>query len=361
MTQTSIKIRIKSPQSQSWEPETGPDLWVTPTRDAQPRRGGDRQLRTVVIVAILGVLALVLTGVAYIGLGGRSPRPIAALDEAPSNPEAGAGAQSSLELIDRSIPPEAAGPPPLSGTAEADTPGAPSQVVERPRVSERLEAAPQEMPAETLTQQPETAGPVAAPSPGPAEDATPEPPPVPGDLAQTDAPFVEPEPPSQPTAASRPAPEVPQAVSQAPDSSGPPIPLPELEAPPAPAPEAPPAGTPAPGPVARAQFTSGISRREPIDLLGPRILAPRDQALSVFYFTDIRGMTGHTVTHRWVYEGQTMAEVRFRIGGGRWRVYSSKVLPARMTGRWEVVVTDEDGRVLKTDGFVFAPDGDGVS
>jgi hypothetical protein len=109
--------------------------------------------------------------------------------------------------------------------------------------------------------------------------------------------------------------------------------------------------------VVRAQFTSGISGREPIDRLGARIPAQGDQAMSVFYFTDIRGMAGHTITHRWVYEGQTMAEVRFRIGGGRWRVYSSKVLRPEMTGRWEVVITDEDGRVLKTDGFVFGPGG----
>lgn len=353
MTQTSIKIRIKSPQSQDWESETGPDLWVTPTREVPQRRGGDRQLRTVAIVAIVGVLALTLIGVAYIGLGGRSPRPVAAVDDTGSNPETAGGAQSTLELIDRSTHPDTGAQPRAIGTPGPEGPAESAQVMGRPEASEPT-AADRQGPA---IEQPGTSDTVLAQGPGSAlsvaETTTAEPASAQADLAQTDAPPAEAAPESQP---------VPE-TAQAPVTASVPSPSPEVEAAPlATTPEAPPARAPAPrGPVARAQFTSGISGREPIDRLGTRIPAPRDQAISLYYFTDIRGMAGHTVTHRWIYEGQTMAQVRFKIGGRRWRVYSSKVLPPQMTGRWEVVTTDEDGRVLKTDEFVFDPDADGVS
>jgi hypothetical protein len=355
MTQTTIKIRIKSPQLPELESEPGPDPWVTPARDPQHRPRGERQLRTVAIVAILGVLALVLTGVAYIGMGGRNPRPVAAVDAAQPPAEAPPAKQSSLQLIDRSTGPETPARSP-----EAGTPVGTSDTGEQPGPVAQLETTPQEMPASAVPQQ-AVAGENAVvadtgqPAQSTPETTTAEPAPAPGDTPVAD------EPPDELALASEPS----TNAVETPATSSPPTPAPEIEALPASAADTLPAtesvSGPDSGPVARAQFTTGISRREPIDHLGSRIPAQGDQARSVFYFTDIRGMAGHTITHRWVYEGQTRAKVRFRIGGERWRIYSSKVLPPGMTGRWEVVITDEDGRVLKTDGFVFGPGADGVS
>jgi hypothetical protein len=354
MTQTTIKIRIKSPQLPELEPEPGPDLWVTPTRGPQHRPRGERQLRTVAIVAILGVLALILTGVAYIGMGGRNPRLVAAVDDAQPPAEVPPTAQSSLELIDRSAAPETPARSP-----EAGTPVGTSDTGEQPGPATQLETTTQEMPASAVPQQAVAGDTVVADTGQPAqstpETTTAESAPAPGETSVAD------EPPDELALASQPS----ANAVETPATSSPPTPAPEIETVPASVAETLPAtesvSGPDAGPVARAQFTTGISRREPIDHLGSRIPAQGDQARSVFYFTDIRGMAGHTITHRWVYEGQTRAEVRFRIGGERWRIYSSKVLPPGMTGRWEVVITDEDGRVLKTDGFVFGPGPDGVS
>ncbi len=94
--------------------------------------------------------------------------------------------------------------------------------------------------------------------------------------------------------------------------------------------------------VARAQFTSGISDREPADKLDP---IPGDRG-EITFFTELRGLDGRTVTHRWVYGGETQAEVSFNVGGPRWRVWSSKQLLPDWHGEWAVEVIDEDGSVL---------------
>lgn len=94
--------------------------------------------------------------------------------------------------------------------------------------------------------------------------------------------------------------------------------------------------------VARAQFTSGISDREPVDRLDP---IP-GHAAEVTFFTELRDLDGRTVRHRWMHGGEAHAEISFKVGGPRWRVWSSKQLLPDWHGDWTVEIVDEDGSVL---------------
>lgn len=105
--------------------------------------------------------------------------------------------------------------------------------------------------------------------------------------------------------------------------------------------------------VSRAQFTTGIQRREPIDRVEDVVYADGNGPERLYYFTELQDMKGETVTHRWEHEGKVVAEVRFKVAGDRWRVNSSKYLPPSMTGRWQVVVTDSRGQSMTTDRFVY--------
>jgi len=104
------------------------------------------------------------------------------------------------------------------------------------------------------------------------------------------------------------------------------------------------------GRVARAIFTTAIVDREPVDTL---------ETLStdisrVFFFTDLRGLSGQIVTHRWEYNGRLMAEITFKAGSGaRWRVHSSKNLLPEWTGTWKVIVNNESGEALHTSVFEY--------
>jgi hypothetical protein len=104
------------------------------------------------------------------------------------------------------------------------------------------------------------------------------------------------------------------------------------------------------GKVARAIFTSAIVDREPVD----NLTTVSTDTPRVFFFSDLRGLAGQIVTHRWEYNNEVMAEVTFKVGNGaRWRVYSSKNLLPEWTGKWTVVVSDENGRPLKASMFEY--------
>ena len=105
--------------------------------------------------------------------------------------------------------------------------------------------------------------------------------------------------------------------------------------------------------VARAIFTSGIENKEPVDELG-QLTADSSK---IYFFTEIRGMEGHTISHRWEQGGEVRAEVSFEVGGNRWRVWSSKNLMASWLGEWTVSVLDIGGNVLAQESFAYVPAG----
>lgn len=104
------------------------------------------------------------------------------------------------------------------------------------------------------------------------------------------------------------------------------------------------------GQVARAAFTSGVVEREPID----NLLSADTTTDRIYFFTELLDLEGETVTHRWQYQGNVMAEVSFNVGGPRWRVYSSKSLVPEWAGNWYVDVVDGAGNVLYTGELIYA-------
>ena len=101
--------------------------------------------------------------------------------------------------------------------------------------------------------------------------------------------------------------------------------------------------------VARAQFTSAIRDREPVD----QLVVATPFIREVYFFTDLRNLEGRTVTHRWRYEGRVVSQVPFKVGGPRWRVNSKKEIDPDQVGDWSVTVVDESGWPLYTELFRY--------
>lgn len=118
---------------------------------------------------------------------------------------------------------------------------------------------------------------------------------------------------------------------------------------PSPAPQPPVAEASSPS-VSRSAFTTAISGREPVDHLTS--IAAGQQ---VFYFTEVSGLQGHVITHKWERDGNFELGLQFPIGGSPWRVYSSKTIPANLPGTWTVTVENDDGSVLKQESLVVDP------
>ncbi len=108
--------------------------------------------------------------------------------------------------------------------------------------------------------------------------------------------------------------------------------------------------------VSRAVLTSGIDDREPTDRLAGSLELPGSGPLTVFFFTELRGLGGRTVSHRWSRQGETVGEWPFEVGEeADGRVYSSKDIGREGVGAWSVQVVDEQGRVLESVEFVVRP------
>ncbi|UCC13949.1 MAG: DUF2914 domain-containing protein, partial [Gammaproteobacteria bacterium] len=95
--------------------------------------------------------------------------------------------------------------------------------------------------------------------------------------------------------------------------------------------------------VTRGQLTNAVQDREPVDLVEGSLVLPPEGSVNLFYFTEIRGMTGSSVMHRWTWNGQTVSEKTFAIGGERWRIFSSRSLGGGDAGRWRTSVLDATG------------------
>jgi len=103
------------------------------------------------------------------------------------------------------------------------------------------------------------------------------------------------------------------------------------------------------GSVARSIFTTTIDNREPVDKLKQ---VPNKN--NVFYFTELRDMSGQTAKHRWEFKGKVIAEVDFNVRGPRWRVWSKKTFQPGWAGEWKVSVINGAGEVISEEVIAYA-------
>jgi hypothetical protein len=109
------------------------------------------------------------------------------------------------------------------------------------------------------------------------------------------------------------------------------------------------AARPPGGYVTRAMFTTDIHEREPLNWV---TTLPNDRNV-IFFFTDLRNLTGRTVIHRWKWNGKLMADVPIEVGGPRWRAYSIKTLHPSWLGDWTVTVIDPSGDIFIEKAFKY--------
>lgn len=102
--------------------------------------------------------------------------------------------------------------------------------------------------------------------------------------------------------------------------------------------------------VSRAAFTSSIAGREPVDQL-TRISAGQQ----VYYFTELNGLQGRVITHKWERDGAFQLGLQFPVGGNPWRVNSSKSISPNLPGTWTVTVQNDDGSILRQDTLLVDP------
>jgi len=101
--------------------------------------------------------------------------------------------------------------------------------------------------------------------------------------------------------------------------------------------------------VSRTAFTTAIENKEPVSSLQE----VSSDVRRIYFFTELKGLNGHTIFHRWEYNGQVLAEISFQVGGDRWRTWSSKNMLASWLGKWQVSVLDEGGNIIEQSSFEY--------
>jgi len=109
--------------------------------------------------------------------------------------------------------------------------------------------------------------------------------------------------------------------------------------------------------VTIAQITTAIVRRYPANEIST--LSDLHQPIS--FFTEVSGMNGRQVTHRWYHGNDLVFETSFPIRNDVWRVWSTQQLPEGMPGAWTLAAVDEANDVLAARGLTFQPDGEGAT
>lgn len=94
--------------------------------------------------------------------------------------------------------------------------------------------------------------------------------------------------------------------------------------------------------VTRAQLSSDIIAKEPIDDLGTLFFGDANQINKVFYFTQIENLNNEVIEHVWLLNGEEKARVELNIGSFNWRTYSSKRLNSVLQGDWVIQVWHQD-------------------
>lgn len=105
--------------------------------------------------------------------------------------------------------------------------------------------------------------------------------------------------------------------------------------------------------IQRAQFTSGINNKEPIDQLSDTIFSNGHETRKIYFFTELKNLAGSIVRHRWYYKNQLVVEIPINVQGNRWRSYSTKHIPLSMPGEWTVEVLDESENRLSKKTFTY--------
>ena len=111
--------------------------------------------------------------------------------------------------------------------------------------------------------------------------------------------------------------------------------------------------------VVRTLLSSGVQQEAPKGIINPRgkqtfVSLKKLPNRYLYFFTDVKDLTGATLYHTWKYKGDVVARIKMnKVGDALWRSYSGKLMRKKQLGSWEVTLSDEKGTALASKRFVL--------
>ena len=101
--------------------------------------------------------------------------------------------------------------------------------------------------------------------------------------------------------------------------------------------------------ITNATFTTALVGGQPTDYVQNIANSVRE----VYYYSEVAGLKGKTITHRWQREGEVKAEIKIRIDTDPAQAVSKLKLRPEWTGAWTVQTLDGSGKVIAENSFAY--------
>lgn len=98
--------------------------------------------------------------------------------------------------------------------------------------------------------------------------------------------------------------------------------------------------------VARSQLSFLVKNKEPQGQVNSPVRLGNNETVRIYYFTELKNMSGHTVYHVWGYNGKQVFKKAINVKGPRWRISTYKNLNDASIGSWQVKLLDDNGMQL---------------
>jgi hypothetical protein len=111
--------------------------------------------------------------------------------------------------------------------------------------------------------------------------------------------------------------------------------------------------------VTQAVITTGVTSGARPETANLSVIDSR--VGSVTFYTEIVGLRGQTVTHRWFYNGKELSSVTLNLASAHSINWSRSSIASTQLGKWEARVVDQNGRVLASRSFSVVESGQSVA
>ncbi len=98
--------------------------------------------------------------------------------------------------------------------------------------------------------------------------------------------------------------------------------------------------------IVQALLSKAVYNRRPVGTIDSSVYAQPDRAVGVYYFTELKGMTGQRISHEWWREGKLIFKKSVTIRRDPSIFYTSKLVNTNMLGTWQVYLKDSEGRAM---------------
>lgn len=106
--------------------------------------------------------------------------------------------------------------------------------------------------------------------------------------------------------------------------------------------------------VLRAQLSSAIVSREPVDSIDVVYLRP-DETKPIYFYVHLKNQQRRNIRIDWYYNNKLDSQLRLQVLNNNWRTHASKQLDHRRLGSWRVELIDERENQLAAREFNVIP------